>query len=207
MISHSKRFIFTHIPKTAGTSVSSVLSQYGIFLQGKQNFESVYFKHLEACRLKTTMGDEFENYFRFSFVRSPWTWLVSNYEYNRGLHRPFVRKSHYGVYGCIPEWAEKMNFSNWVPWWIETFRPSQCSMLVDADGKLLMNEVYKFESLAYDFEKLCDRLEIVTEGQLPHLIVSSRSKDIREYYDDATRELVAKHFARDFELFGYSTEL
>jgi len=202
MISHDKRFIFTHIPKTAGTSVSAVLSQHGVSLQGRRNYDSIYFKHFEASRLQSELGDAYEDYFRFSFVRSPWTWLVSNYEFNRGLHRPYVRGTRYGVSGLVPDWAAGMSFREWLPWWIETFSPSQHALLVDGDGRLLMHEIYRFENLAADFARLCGRLEIAA-GPLPHLVGSGGGRAPVDYYDEESRRLVRQHFARDFELFGY----
>jgi len=153
------------------------------------------------------LGDEFENYFRFTFVRNPWDWIVSNFEYNRGLHRPFVKDTTYGVSPTIPDWARDMSFQQWLPWWIQTFRPSQSAMLADEDGRLLVHEIYRFENLNKDLEKLLERLEISTGSEMPHLESSSRKANFKDYYNSASIELVRDHFSNDFKILSYLDEI
>jgi hypothetical protein len=207
MISHTKKFIFVHIPKTAGTSVSSVLSKYGKYLQGPANFDSMYFKHADAKALKRMLGTEFDNYFKFTFVRNPWDWIVSNFEYNRGLHRPFVKGTAYDVSPNIPDWAKDMSFQKWLPWWIENFHPSQTSMLMDENGRLLVQEIYRFENLSTDLGILFKYLNIWVYPKIPHLESSNRKLHYKNYYNKSLAELVRCHFSNDFMTLNYSDEL
>jgi hypothetical protein len=207
MIGHAKKFIFTHIPRTGGTSISQLLARYGIALQGSENYDSIYFKHVAAASMKRMLGEEYDKYFKFAFVRNPWDWLVSNYEYNRGLHRPFVKDTGHAVSGKVPEWARGMSFSEWLVWWTDTFSPSQSAMLTDSNGEILMDAIYRFELLTSDFKKLKRRLGIWTWSfRLPHLQSSKGRAGYRSYYDDRSVKVVRERFSMDLQLLGYPAE-
>ena len=59
----------------------------------------------------------------------------------------------------------------------------------------------RFENLQQDFDTFCDKVNIPRQV-LPHKNKSER-KHYTEYYDNATRELVEKMYAKDLEYFGY----
>lgn len=174
------------------------------------HFDSIYFKHVYANKMKAMLGKEYDNYFKFAFVRNPWDWLVSNYSYNRGLHRPFIQQANCNKNLSSSDWADQakdLSFSEWLPWWVENFTPSQSAMLVDDEGNLLVDEVYRFESLKSDSKKLRKRLGIWSLRPLPHRESSKRTSDYREYYEPDSIEFVKKHFQADFELFNYPKSL
>ena len=131
MISHTNKFIFIHIPKTGGTSVEAALADYGKLLQGPGNFHSIYFKHIPATRLQAMMGDEYENYFKFSIVRNPWDWLVSMYEFCRGFCYPFIYDTPYSL--RVPDEFRDMPFDEWIHWFHRTFRMQQCEIITGRD--------------------------------------------------------------------------
>jgi len=75
LINHNEKFIFLHIPRTGGCSLTSCL-------KNKSGTES-YKKHpslnflLNRASKKT--GVNLEEYFKFSFVRNPWDIMISKY--------------------------------------------------------------------------------------------------------------------------------
>ena len=204
MIGHDKKFIFIHIPKTGGTSLECGLEKYGIVHKGPRNYSSVYHKHVTAVRCKTMMGEQFEEYFRFTSVRNPWDWLVSNYEFNRGVGIPYILNMPSMSAGIVPEWLKKMPFSEWLLWFVETMQPSQKKMIADDAGTLLVNHIVRFEKLQNDFEELCSVLAIPVV-KLPRLVVTER-KPYQYYYDDETIQLVENTFFEDIRMFDYKYE-
>jgi hypothetical protein len=203
MISHTKRFIFVHIPKTGGTSVTTALRAYGLALQGERNYESIYFKHATAPDLRRMMGDEFYRYFKFAIVRNPWDWAVSNYAFNRGLHRPWTREANLPVSAGVPDWAADWDFKRWLKWWLLNLSPQQSQMVTDSTGRLLVNEILRFENLGAEFLRLCSILGIAPVN-LPHAMRTRGRESYFGYYDRETQDWVARHFRDDIERFGYS---
>lgn len=203
MISHSENFIFVHIPKTGGTSVSNALGRYGTVLQGPANFGSIYFKHAYARDLKRMLGSEYDRYFRFSVVRNPWDWVVSNFAFNRGLHRSWTRGTAFCVDSQIPSWATGWTFKFWLRWWLETFSPQQSRMLTDGRGTMLVDRVIRFEHLADDFRDICSHLRLAP-CQLSHHVKNGPRDSFASYYDSESWDLVAKHFYEDIERFSYA---
>jgi hypothetical protein len=93
MISLHKRFLFVHIPKTAGNSIQSVLLDYsedqlvalreeqdGIERFGLHNPMYKIKKHSTLSEYRDALGDEqFKNLYKFTCVRNPWDRMVSYY--------------------------------------------------------------------------------------------------------------------------------
>jgi hypothetical protein len=76
----------------------------------------------------------------------------------------------------------------------------QHRFVTDDTGKVIVDFVGRFESLAEDFDKV--RLRLGIESRLPHAKRSAR-RDYRRYYTEETQRVVAARYARDIELFGY----
>src|SRR5689334_2560507 len=93
MISFQKRFLFIHIPKTAGNSIQSVLRDYsedqlvalrkeqdGVERFGLRNPDYKIKKHSTLSEYHNALGDEhFQNLYKFTCVRNPWDRMVSYY--------------------------------------------------------------------------------------------------------------------------------
>ena len=80
IISDSKKFIFIHIPKTAGTSIAAALRQYQNPKCNALHSNSFDRKHPTTNEIKTHLGEErFNQYYKFAFVRNPWDRVLSNY--------------------------------------------------------------------------------------------------------------------------------
>src|SRR5947199_7305777 len=93
MISFQKRFLFVHIPKTAGNSIQSVLRDYsedqivalrseqdGIEHFGLHNPNYKIRKHSTLAEYRMALGDEqFRSLYKFACVRNPWDRMVSYY--------------------------------------------------------------------------------------------------------------------------------
>ena len=206
MISHKKKFIFIHIPKSGGTSLSYAFLNHGIVLQGDRNFESIYFKHIDALNLKEKLGDEFDKYFKFTIVRNPFDWCVSNYTFNRGLHRPYVKGTNFEVSKKPPSQFRNMSFEEWLPWWLETFNPSMKRMIIDEQENVLVDYIEKYENLKKEYYKLCLKLKLFPFRKLPHK--NRRKKEhFSTFYNKNSIPLVTSYFKEEFKMFKYPIDL
>ena len=199
MISFQKRFLFVHIPKTAGNSIQSVLRDYsedeivalrseqdGIERFGVRNPKYKIKKHSTLAEYQAALGeDRFRSLYKFTCVRNPWDRMVSYYftptkrvgEWDRKEFRKVISKALSVVDYLRFGEAEEKPFGN-------------------------VDYVMRFENLADDFRSVCATLGIPTVD-LPQYNRSSR-EHYSKYYDDNLREFVRKRFALEIERFGYT---
>ena len=199
MISLKKRFLFVHIPKTAGNSIQSVLRDYsedelvalrreqdGIERFGLRNPKYKIKKHSTLAEYRAALGEgRFAELYKFACVRNPWDRMVSYY--------------------FTPT-------QNTVAWDSEKFRKVIDKALPVADYLRLndrdndpfenVNYIMRFENLVDDFRKVCRALGI-SPPTLPQYNRSDREHYSR-YYSDELRELVRVRFAAEIERFGYT---
>jgi hypothetical protein len=201
MISFQKRFLFVHIPKTAGNSIQSVLRDYsedqlvalrreqdGIERFGLRNPNYKIKKHSMLKEYREALGDEqFFSLYKFTCVRNPWDRMVSYYftptqnpeTWNRKKFRAIISKA-----ASVPDYLRLDDD--------------------ETDPFANMNYIMRFENLTDDFRIVCGRLNI-SPPPLARLNRSNRAH-YSKYYDDELRELVHTRFAREIERFGYKFE-
>ena len=76
----------------------------------------------------------------------------------------------------------------------------QLEWLVSQNGEIELDFIGRFENIRSDFERLTNILGV--NAELPHLNATT-TEHYRYYYNDETREIVRKWFAKDIEFFGY----
>lgn len=164
---------------------------------------------------------EFETYFKFAFVRNPWARIVSEYKY-RGHMNQYSFKDFLFKYIPKPSWNDQ--YCHIIP---------QYDFLYNSEGKLLVDFVGKLENLQKDYEKVCQKLDIqkhtilhenkssgffqrdnnweliarnilrYIQGSLNGQRKANTFSKYTEYYDDESREFVAKLYKNDIESFNY----
>ena len=204
LLSRERRFLFVHVYKNAGTSITKalmpfaaskgrVLATKGLARLGvRAPFGPQPFaEHISAPELIEAMGREaFDAFFSFAIVRNPWDWQVSLFHYmrkERAHHQHVLAKSFAG-------------FDDYIRWRCREEVRFQRDFIYSRDGELLVDFVGRFENLDSDFASICARIGI--SASLPKLNVSN-TKPYRSFYGDETRELVRRAFAPDVALFGY----
>ena len=210
IISHSKKFIFVHIKKNAGTSVTRYLDEYltyrdlvlgctefGEQIQPFFRWKYKLNKHSYSKRIKAVTGDEVWNdYFSFTFVRNPWARMVSLYTWCR------KNKLKYDI---CQDAINSESFSEFIRGRCFAQLPKQVDYFTDAQGKIIVNFVGKQESIQDDFEYVCNQIAVPCTDMLKNKHNQSNPKqNYREYYtSDQDIELVAKKFAPDIDTLGY----
>jgi hypothetical protein len=178
MIAHNEdpKFVFIHIPKTAGSSLREMVTEYF----GNKNLTNWNLKqHTSASKLVSFLnknGMHSDDYFKFSFVRNPWARVVSYYEY---------------------QFKTKLNFADFC----KISKDHQLSYITNKKNEFMVDFVGKFENYESDCRYILNVLGI-KEHSLLH-INPTKHKHYTEYYTDETREIVAKNYANDIEYFGY----
>lgn len=219
MICHQHKCIFVHIPKTAGQSVEHVfLDLLGLTWEtraplllrfnDKKELGPPRLAHLKAndyLKYKYISEDLFNSYFKFSFVRNPWSRLVSFYNYRK----------YYMFYNFKSFVMKHLEKNIWKKdYW---FIGPQYEYLYDDNGNILVDFIGKFENLQKDFNHVCNNTNI-PETKLPH-INKSDSKTLNtflnfiaiqrkknhycDYYDLESKEHVENLYKNDIAYFKY----
>lgn len=201
MVSFQKRFIFVHVPKTAGNSIQSVLREYsedeivalragqdGIERFGLRNPEFKIKKHSTLAEYRAALGEaRFRDLYKFTGVRNPWDRMISYY----------FRPTQHPTTWNRKEFRKVMLKALSVPDYLRLEEGEE-----DPFGNV--DYIIRFENLADDFHSVCAVLGIPT-ARLPQYNRSTR-EHYSKYYDDELRELVRKRFAMEIERFGYTFE-
>jgi hypothetical protein len=201
MISFQKRFLFVHIPKTAGNSIQSVLRDYSedelVALRGEQdgverfglrNPKYKLKKHSTLADYRAALGEtEFGNLYKFTCVRNPWDRMISLY---------FTPTQN------AAGWDRK-KFRHLI---VKALPVSDYLRLNERENESFENVDYilRFENLEDDFLSLCAALDI-SPVVLPKYNRSNR-EHYSKYYDVELRELVRARFAAEIKRFGYTFE-
>src|SRR5210317_729274 len=182
MICRDYNCLFVHIPKTAGQSVEQFFMDL-LGLDWEHDREALLLQsnddpargteklaHLSASEYVDCgylPQQEFSAYFKFSFVRNPWSRILSEYRYRNYFHHLSFRDF---VLNKMPK-----------PGWDDEYRHvmPQYDMLHDNDGNLLVDYIGRFESLQDDFDRICEKLDIPV-SRLPHRNKSDKkSRDLK----------------------------
>ena len=160
MISHSKKFIFIHIPRTGGTSIENalikysegelnsggagrwfpdrVLEMYILKILGKEKLENA--KHLTALDWKKILGSRYDNYYKFNIIRNPLNKIESFNNFDTRL-----------------DVTESMDKWKW----------NQSMFFEDENGNNIVDNIFKFENLEESWKIICNVLKLENTF-LPH---------------------------------------
>lgn len=230
IISNSNKFIFVHIPKCGGISVTDAFvntvkwndlilhggkPEYGAELEGYFDRNFQLHGHQSANIIRKTVGIKtWDSYSSFSFVRNPYSRVVSLYTWvsktiNNCDERDWKKQNWY-KWPLFHAYLTTDSFSEFIRSHFYEQAPltkDQFSWVCDENREnIIVDFIGKTESLNKDLNKVIKELQI-PDVHLEELNVSSR-KNYREYYsceDDI--EFVHNKYEVDFDKFGYDREL
>jgi len=204
MIYHKHKFIFVHVPKCGGTAIEK-------FFLEKENISLNWrvrapLNHLPAEHKKEYMlhqGTHFslgkfpkdwrEEYFSFSFVRNPWSKMVSCYKYFAHTPKDISFEEYIIRFGNQEEYYTHKNPFKRVHFSEQYKFVKGC------------NFIGRFENLQDDFNKACEHINIKAE-QLPKENISKNRTHYTEYYNTKTKDIVFNKYEKDIKLFKYEFE-
>jgi hypothetical protein len=225
MISHENKCIFIHIPKCAGTSIENALGHFeGNVGRGFQDHRTIrmleapllnphIFSSRENVRtalrrmksklhLQTNPRNKFtvnkkqyEEYFKFTFVRNPWARAYSWYE---NVMRSDAHKKNLNIVNELSFEDFLMRFSG------KGALREQTYWITNFGGKIPLDFIGRFENLSEDFSKICELMDLESID-LPHNIRGSGS-NYQEKYSRRAKEIVSSYYQTEIALFDYKFE-
>lgn len=183
--SNSNKFMFYHIPKTAGTSLHTVLKRYAV---------GPHVNEPHLTRVRSHVGveptwDKYKGseYFSFAIVRNPYDRMFSLYNF---LKRRRVIKE------TLEEFINKMDRE-----------PSQFKLL-NYNGVVPLSFVGKFENLEEDFNFIADKIKIKERYKnLPKLFKAVNNGNYKEQINNELKAIIDEKHHDDFINFNYKKEL
>jgi hypothetical protein len=228
IISHEHRFIFIKTVKTAGTSLETSISRYcgpadivtpispedeaerktldvtpRNYLARRREYNLLdqfrllvrgepkkrFWNHITAQQVRNRVGAAIWNsYFKFTIERNPWDKTVSDFYWRTRNGGPQTMDEYFRKYqGQFKHY----NFPRY-----------------SIGGQLAVDCIVRFESFIPDLTFALRQVGITFDGWLPRAKGSTR-KDRRHYSEILSSEqsrVIAKHFAPEIELLGYTYE-
>ena len=143
--------------------------------------------------MKNFSINNYNNYFKFSFVRNPWSRAFSWYQ---NVMRDETHKKNLNI-------IKDLSFDDFLFKFCGKgmLRP-QMSWLQDFQGDIKLDFIGKFENINNDFEYVCRRLEI-NYKKLEHKNVGSKL-NYRDFYNSYTKKLVKDIYDYEIDYFKYT---
>ena len=230
MISDKHRTLFVHIPKVAGQSIETMFlndldltwEQRDVLLMRKKKptekgpFRLAHLTAEEYVKYDYIPQELYDSYFKFSFVRNPFSRTYSFYKY---LGYSKICDFDFFVTKVLKKKVEDDHFF---------FRPQ--SAYVYKDDKLYVDFIGRFEQLQKDMDAIFEKCNLKSnklpfvnksrqdysrvKGLLwrnPSLLFNYKPnskiyKDFREAYSSRSKEGVKKIYSADLDKFQYSFE-
>tara|TARA_A100001391_G_scaffold273_5_gene729 strand:+ start:4629 stop:5426 length:798 start_codon:yes stop_codon:yes gene_type:complete len=220
-IDDKRRVVYVETPKVACTSIKKfMMDQYvgGSFDLSSPN--KVHDRQLSPLRQLSeySAGDGLDvwgaGYRRFSFVRNPYTRLLSGY-LDKLIHNEWERERHLPMMGFEPgSYPTLLEFLERLAQKPDGERDihfaTQSSLLMI--GRVEYDFLGRFEEFQSELQKLKvsfydSRQEAESYEDFGKHHASNASKKIRQYYGSREAELVQSIYHADFENFGYPLDL
>jgi Sulfotransferase family len=195
--------MFVGVPKVATRSILAALNTAaGGDKQGQLIVE---------LDIQTVMRryPEASTYFKFTFVRNPWSRAVSCYldkirnddpiKQARHLHRRRGLKAGMS-FEAFAEWLNSQEGSDDVAdrHWMSQHR----ILSYDQPDVISYDFVGRFERLAQDYQRL-QKLSGLVLPRLSHRLKTQAPNEYRIMYNDRSIESIAQRYAEDIKMFGY----
>ena len=213
ILSHGRRYIFVHIPKTGGTALTLALEDRAMkddILVGdtpkavrrrrrlkEAGLTGTLKKHARLAEIEPVLPQTaLLDYFIVTLVRNPWDRMVSYYHWlrtQRFAHEAvdLARDLPFPAFVRHPATRQAFGHGHYASYVTDRAGEERCDLFIRLEH--LDTDIAPFEA------HLGFRLAPLAPAN-----VSDRARDWRTYYDDATAAVVAETCATDIARFGYA---
>jgi len=216
VISHEYKCVNVHIPRTGGSSIEMMIT-------GK-TMENADHRTIHYYRKQ--FNKVFDDYFKFSFVRNPWSKMVSHYIYKNYIRedppnpkpksfKAWIKNStKHNLTERLPLPKEHGHFhlSNQLGWLCDKewdYKATDTAISIPPiNFKIDVDFVGRFENYEEDWNFICQKINLKTKLLHERLGIQGKKNpkntlDYREYYDDECIEIVRNRFEDDINFFNY----
>ncbi len=207
IISNAHNFLFIAVPKTGTTYIENHFVKHindAKLINNSQSGPSVteLHKHSDIIDMhELGIFKLHQSKFKVAFVRNPYDRIVSwfcCYAQRRNAKKAQVK--HANFYGTKYLSGSFVDFVKHAPPFI--FKNS-ISFMLDEFGRKQVDFIAKFENFTKDLNYICDRINIPNIKPIADKVNASEHTAYASYYNEETREIVAKQYAKDIEYFNY----
>jgi hypothetical protein len=205
MVFPKYKIVFLAVPRSGTSSLEKALTPLlGNYLDLESDRYKHIFRHFMRSCTRREAATKYDSYFKFTFVRNPWTRLFSCYlaKVRRVPNRHFRLL---GLDRCRTFEDFVMRVCDIPDEYADEHFMSQ-DYLLTYQGKFLPDQVYRFETYSEDWNNLRQNLEQQTGVELlglPH-IFKTKSDDFRREYTSRLVDLVGERYRADCNRFEYT---
>lgn len=245
-VNHDLKAIYIHVPKNGGVYVEHVLKRYYGFTLDynikSDNYGFVYsnntfhfptenrgvlkyYTNSKYINREYKMTEKMWNeYTKFTFVRNPYTKIISAYEFLQDMYKKsnyynnddyipiefpcfseFIKKQTNGLYQLL----YKNNIELYCYHYYHTFI-TQYEHLINNQNQLKIDYIGKFENLNEDLIDILSKIGVTNPTKHLNEIRNdtrfnvSKKKEVSNYIHEEMLLFVNDYYNKDFEMFGYS---
>ena len=205
--------LFIHIPKSAGTSISSsgicfpvskiYMTDKFISLEDMSSYKPfmIMHKHIPYNYLDVSKIDQFDR--SFAIVRNPWSRLVSLYHYADLISPQVIGTRWFQPNISFDEFLNRMNTFRMYSTYYWNHPYDQWGSQLDwvtKENKVRV-DILRYENLQEDVNAYFDRNVDIAQRN-----IGSYKSNYTDYYTKEQREKVAEWFSMDIEKWGFTFE-
>ena len=219
IINNTYGFVFVHIPKCGGTSLTFALSHlnyyrdleigsttYGEELNKIFGKRYGIWKHSQAREIRNILGQvTWSKYYTFSIVRNPYARTMSTYAY---------LKHHDDAYTFMKKFASFSEFlrsDEWASSGPDRMFEPQVAWFVDAHKTNIVTDIFHLEDIQDNLQSIGERLGLaphqVSKLEFPHRNKIRKAPHGHDGIRDEDLDLIYRRYKVDFDTFGYSSNV
>lgn len=152
-------------------------------------------KRLGVRSVTKAKKKHWDEYFKFGFVRHPYSHFLSVYLYFKKYNtidakdfKSYAAMQHDTGYSSLAGWGFKGLYDR----------------ISDPDGNVIVDFVGRFENMENDWSHVAEKIGL-PDLKLTHINQSAdQGPDLDDFYTDSERRIVQDLYRKDFEMLGYS---